>query len=81
MHALWTMLLYRPLVNILMLIMSTVSFGDIGVAVIILTILVKLVLFPLTKRSIIRIIGSRLTYRELSRANDYLILAYGSEHN
>ena len=67
MHALWTMLLYRPLVNILMLIMSTVSFGDIGVAVIILTILVKLVLFPLTKRSIISQVKMKAIEPEMAK--------------
>lgn len=50
---LWNFLLYKPLLNILAILVSIVPGGDLGVAVIILTIIVKLVLFPLSKRSIV----------------------------
>lgn len=49
---LWTTVLYQPLYNLLILIISIVPQGDVGFAVIILTIIVKLLLFPLTQRSI-----------------------------
>jgi YidC/Oxa1 family membrane protein insertase len=49
---LWNAILYKPLVNILAFFVSVVPGGDLGLAVIILTILVKLALFPLSKKSI-----------------------------
>ena len=49
---LWDNILYEPLVNILALFVSIIPGGDLGIAVILLTILVKLVLFPLSQRSI-----------------------------
>lgn len=44
--------LYRPLYNILVGLIDVLPHADIGFAVIILTILVKVVLFPLSKKSI-----------------------------
>ena len=52
MGLLWTNLLYRPLLNALAFLVSVVPGADIGVAVIILTLLVKTALFPLSQRSI-----------------------------
>ena len=49
---LWNLVLYHPLVNILALLVSFVPGGDLGVAVIILTLLVKIILLPLSQRSI-----------------------------
>ena len=48
----WHIILYRPLVNILAFFVSVIPGGDLGIAVIILTILVKMILFPLSQRSI-----------------------------
>jgi YidC/Oxa1 family membrane protein insertase len=48
----WTVLLYKPLLNALAFLISVVPGGDVGVAVIILTILVKIVLFPLSQKSL-----------------------------
>lgn len=45
-------LLYEPLYNILVGLIDVIPGGDIGLSVIILTILVKLVLFPLSASSI-----------------------------
>lgn len=50
--SLWKTLLYNPLVNILALIVSIIPGGDLGVAVIVLTLLVKIVLYPLSKKSL-----------------------------
>src|SRR3989344_8247553 len=50
--SLWDSVLYEPLVNILALFVSIIPGGDLWIAVILLTILVKLVLFPLSQRSI-----------------------------
>lgn len=52
MHAIWQTIFYQPLLNILIYIVGTVAFGNLAVAVIILTLLVKLILFPLTRKSI-----------------------------
>ncbi len=40
-------LLYRPLFNLLIFLYQNFSFQDIGIAIIILTILIRLILFPL----------------------------------
>lgn len=53
MHQIWTSFLYQPLYNTLIFIVNTVSFGDLGFAVIILTLLVKTILFPISKKSIV----------------------------
>lgn len=52
MHYLWNVGLYQPLYNLLILITNIIPGGDIGVAIIVVTILVKLALYPLTKKSI-----------------------------
>lgn len=48
----WNTLLYEPFLNLLALIVSIVPGGDLGIAVILLTILIKLALFPLSQRSV-----------------------------
>lgn len=48
----WHTVLYEPLLNALAFLVSVVPGGDIGIAVILLTILVKIILFPLSQRSI-----------------------------
>ena len=48
----WNVVLYQPLLNALAFLVSVIPGGDVGVAVIILTILVKVVLFPLSQKSI-----------------------------
>lgn len=48
----WDTVLYGPLVNALAFLVSIVPGGDVGIAVIVLTVLVKLALFPLSQRSI-----------------------------
>jgi YidC/Oxa1 family membrane protein insertase len=48
----WNTVLYHPLINALGFLVSIVPGGDVGLAVVILTILVKVVLFPLSQKSI-----------------------------
>ncbi len=48
----WNTLLYEPLLNALAFLVSIVPGADIGIAVILLTLLVKIILFPLSQRSI-----------------------------
>jgi len=48
----WNLVLYQPLLNALAFLVSIIPGGDVGIAVIILTILVKVILFPLSQKSI-----------------------------
>lgn len=48
----WNFLLYQPLLNILAVLVSIIPGGDVGLAIIILTLLVKIALYPLSQRSI-----------------------------
>lgn len=48
----WNTLLYEPLLNVLAFLVSIMPGGDLGLAVVLLTILVKIALSPLSKRSI-----------------------------
>lgn len=48
----WNTVLYEPLLNALAFLVSVIPGGDVGVAVILLTIVVKLLLLPLSHRSI-----------------------------
>lgn len=51
-HNIWNGLLYKPFVNILTVLISIIPGGDVGVAIIVLTLLVKIALYPLSQRSI-----------------------------
>ncbi len=51
-HTLWNSIIYKPLVNLLAIIISFIPGGDVGVAIIVLTILVKIALYPLSQKSI-----------------------------
>jgi YidC/Oxa1 family membrane protein insertase len=48
----WNVVLYQPLLNALAFLVSIIPGGDVGIAVIILTIIVKVILFPLSQKSI-----------------------------
>ncbi|MCX6755828.1 MAG: YidC/Oxa1 family membrane protein insertase [Candidatus Nomurabacteria bacterium] len=52
MSALWNTIFYQPIYNMLVFLIDKITFGDIGFAIIILTILIKLILFPLARKSI-----------------------------
>lgn len=52
MHTLWTNLIYNPIYNALVFIAQYLTWQDVGVAVIVLTILIRLILMPLSKKSI-----------------------------
>jgi len=52
MSSLWNSIFYQPIYNILIFIINNVTFGDVGFAIILVTIIVKFVLAPLTKKSI-----------------------------
>jgi len=48
----WNTVLYQPLLNALAFLVSIIPGGDVGIAVIVLTFLVKIILFPLSQKSI-----------------------------
>ncbi len=48
---LYNAVLYRPLLNILVLFYKTIAFEDLGLAIVFLTILIRLILFPLFHKS------------------------------
>jgi len=52
MSALWNTWLYNPIYNALIFIINNITFGDVGFAIILVTILVKLAISPLTAKSI-----------------------------
>ena len=51
-HTFWTVIFYQPLYNALLFCVWIIPGGDVGIAVILLTIIVKAILFPLTQKSI-----------------------------
>lgn len=52
MAQLYHLFIYQPLFNLLIFLYNTVSFQDIGVAVILMTLFIKIILYPLSVRSI-----------------------------
>ena len=48
----WDMVLYKPLLNALAFLVSVVPGANIGLAIIILTLFVKAILFPFSQRAI-----------------------------
>lgn len=52
MQSLWNSVFYQPIYNTLIFIIDNITFGDVGFAIIIVTIIVKLALSPLTRKSI-----------------------------
>ena len=52
MSSLWNTVFYQPIYNVLIFIINNITFGDVGFAIILVTIIVKLALSPLTRKSI-----------------------------
>lgn len=69
-HNLWNFLLYKPLVNILAFLIAVIPGGDVGIAVIILTLIVKAVLYPLSQRSISSQAKMKLLEPEIKKIKD-----------
>lgn len=74
MFQLFQTIFYDPLYNALIFIINNIPGGDIGFAAIILTCLVKLVLFPLSKRATKTQIKMKLVEPELAKLKE----KYGS---
>ncbi len=45
-------ILYRPLFNLLVFLYDTIAFSDLGIAIILLTLLIKVVFLPLSQKAI-----------------------------
>jgi YidC/Oxa1 family membrane protein insertase len=67
MYELWNTFLYQPFYNVLIWLTSVMPFGDVGLAVIALTIIVKLILYPLTKKTIKSQLDMKRLEPELAR--------------
>lgn len=52
MTSLFTTIFYQPILNLLVFLYTTVSFNDLGVAIVLLTIVIKLVFWPLGRSAI-----------------------------
>lgn len=53
MITLWNIVIYQPIYNALIFIAQHITGENVGLAVIVLTIIIRLVLFPLSKKSIV----------------------------
>ena len=53
MHTLWNTFLYEPIYNTLIFIAQHIAFKDVGLAVVIVTVLIRFILMPLSKKSIV----------------------------
>ena len=69
-HNIWNSLLYQPFLNALAFLVNVIPGGDLGIAVIILTLLVKTILFPLSQRSIESQAKMKLLEPELKKIKD-----------
>jgi len=49
---LFTIIFYQPILNLLVFLYDTISFHDLGVAIILLTVIIKLVFWPLGRQAI-----------------------------
>lgn len=49
----WNGLVYHPIYNLLIALTAVVPGGDVGIAVILMTIIVKLVLYPLSQKAVV----------------------------
>ena len=58
----WNTIFYEPLYNLLVFLINVVPWGDVGIAVIVLTVIVKLILFPLSQKAV----RSQIKLKELN---------------
>ena len=62
----WNTFFYEPLYNALIFLVGVVPGGDVGIAVIVLTVLVKFALYPLSQKSIVTQLKMRALEGEIS---------------
>jgi YidC/Oxa1 family membrane protein insertase len=66
MHTLWTNLIYNPIYNALIWTAQHVTMQDVGLAVIVVTILIRFILMPLSKKSIMSQYKTRMLEPKLA---------------
>lgn len=71
----FTAIFYQPILNLLVFLYNTVSFQDLGVAIILLTVIIKAILWPFGKQSI----KSQKALQELQPKLDELKKQYGDD--
>ncbi len=71
----FTTIFYQPILNLLVLLYNTVSFHDLGLAIIFLTIVLKLILWPLGRSAI----KSQKSLQDLQPKIDALKSEYGND--
>lgn len=72
---LFTTIFYQPILNLLVFLYNTISFQDLGVAIILLTIIIKAILWPLNKKSI----KSQKDLQDIQPKIDALKKQYGTD--
>lgn len=70
MQTLWDTFLYEPLHNALVFLIGVIPGGDVGLAVIALTIIVKLVLFPLSQKSVVSQIAMKAIEPDIQKIKE-----------
>jgi YidC/Oxa1 family membrane protein insertase len=75
MSQIFTAIFYQPILNILIFLYNTVSFKDLGVAIILMTVVIKLALWPLSRSSI----KSQKTLQELQPQLEELKKKFGKD--
>jgi YidC/Oxa1 family membrane protein insertase len=75
MMQIFTIIFYQPILNLLVFIYNIVPGHDLGVAIIILTIIIKLILLPLSKKSL----KSQKALQDLQPKIDELKKKYGDK--
>lgn len=75
MSQLFTTIFYQPILNLLVFLYNTISFQDLGVAIILLTVIIKAILWPLNKKSI----KSQKDLQELQPKLNELKKQYGDD--
>lgn len=70
MQAIWNTIIYEPIYNALIFISQHVTAGDVGLGVVLLTVLIRFLLLPLSKKSIISQYKMRLLEPKLQAIRD-----------
>jgi len=70
MSALYHEFIYQPLYNGLIFLVGSLTFVDAGVAVVILTVIVKVILFPLSKKAIMTQLAMKEVQPEVNRLKE-----------
>lgn len=63
-------IVYVPLYNTLMIVLNAIPFADIGIAVIILTVLVKIILYPLARKTSVTQLQMKENQPEMDRLKE-----------